>query len=111
CPSGPAELLDEVESAGVEGVHAGRYGMLVPVGRPDLLAEGMRSMMEPDTRHRYSAAARRRLTDFHISKIADQYWTKFAAVLARHREATATHSPRTSRPARAFPAGGWRAGG
>lgn len=111
CPSGPAELLDEVETAGVHDVHPGRYGLLVPVGRPDLLAEGMRKMIQPETRRRYSMAARRRLQDFHISKIADQYWTTFAAALAEYREFRAQkRSRRTPQPAPAFPADGERAG-
>ncbi len=89
CPSGPAELLDEVESVGVAGLHEGRYGLLVPVGRPDLLAEAMRKMNEPDTRERYSAAARQRLGDFRVAAITDQYWATFGRVLADRRDARA----------------------
>jgi N-acetylgalactosamine-N,N'-diacetylbacillosaminyl-diphospho-undecaprenol 4-alpha-N-acetylgalactosaminyltransferase len=111
CPSGPAELLDEVESTGAGDVHAGRYGLLVPVARPDLLAKGMKQMSEPETRRRYSAAARLRIEDFRIDKVSDQYWTTFAKVLEESRNVTGQKRLRRARQsADAFPADEGHAG-
>jgi glycosyltransferase involved in cell wall biosynthesis len=82
CPSGPAELLDEVETVDFAGVHAGKYGLLVPVARPDLLAQGMLRMSEPEARAHYSAQARKRMDDYRIEAIAARYWKTFETVLA-----------------------------
>ena len=82
CPSGPAELLDEVETVDFQGVHAGKYGLLVPVGRADLLAQGILRMSEPEARAHYSAQARRRMDDYRIEAIAARYWKTFETVLA-----------------------------
>lgn len=83
CPSGPAELLDEVETVGAQEVHAGKYGLLVPVARPDLLAEGILQMSEPEAREHYSVRARKRMEDYRIEAIAARYWKTFEDVLGR----------------------------
>ncbi len=83
CPSGPAELLDEVETVGFDGLHRGKYGMLTPVERPDLLARGIAQMSDPTTRRHYSEAARQRMNDFRIESIAEEFWSVFDDVLAR----------------------------
>ncbi|MDP3495942.1 MAG: glycosyltransferase, partial [Hyphomonadaceae bacterium] len=83
CPSGPAELLDEVETVGFDGVHAGKYGILTPVERPDLLARGIEQMADPERRRHYSDAARRRMDDFRIETIAAQFWDVFDSACAR----------------------------
>lgn len=82
CPSGPAELLDGIETVGFDGVHAGSFGLLTPVGRPDLLARGIAMMGDPDTRARYARLARERMDDFRIEIIAAQYWALFEAALS-----------------------------
>jgi glycosyltransferase involved in cell wall biosynthesis len=82
CPSGPAELLDELQSVGFHGVHAGEYGLLVPVARPDLLAQGILRMSEPTMRAHYSAQSRKRMEDYRIEAIAARYWSTFERVLA-----------------------------
>jgi glycosyltransferase involved in cell wall biosynthesis len=82
CPSGPAELLDDVETVGVPDVHSGKYGLLVPVARPDLLAQGIARMSEPEVRAHYSGQARKRMASYRIEAIADRYWKTFASVLA-----------------------------
>lgn len=83
CPSGPAELLDEVETIGFDGLYRGKYGMLTPVERPDLLARGIAQMTDPATRLHYSEAARRRMNDFRIENIAAEFWSVFDNVLAQ----------------------------
>lgn len=77
CPSGPAELLDEVETVGYDGVHAGKYGLLVPVERPDLLAQAIKQMSHPGVRKHYSGMARGRMNDFRIETITAQFWQVF----------------------------------
>lgn len=77
CPSGPGELLDEVETVGFTGVHAGKYGLLVPVGRPDLLAQAIKQMSNPGVRKHYSGRARERMNDFRIEAITAQFWRVF----------------------------------
>ena len=83
CPSGPAEILDGVETTGATGVHQAQYGVLVPVRRPDALADAIRMMADAQTRRRYSGVARRRMEDFRIAAVTDRYWRTFASVLER----------------------------
>ena len=77
CPSGPGELLDQVESVGFDGVHAGKFGMLVPVGNARLLAQGIEQMSVPGVRKYYAGMARQRMNDFRIEAITAQFWTLF----------------------------------
>jgi len=87
CPSGPAELLDEVESVDFDGVHAGKHGMLVPVGRPTLLADAMQRMSVPGMRKHYSSMARRRMDNFRIETITAQFWAMFDELAATRASA------------------------
>jgi glycosyltransferase involved in cell wall biosynthesis len=81
CPSGPAELLADVETTGTTGVFEADYGMLVPVRRPDVLARAMEMMADPSRKRRYSVMARQRMNSFRIEAIADRYWKTFSGVL------------------------------
>jgi len=83
CPSGPAELLDGVETVGFDGVYRGKYGMLTPVERPDLLASGIAQMADPATCLHYSQMARQRMNDFRIENIAAQFWSVLSEVMAQ----------------------------
>ena len=83
CPSGPAELLDGVETVGFDGVYRGKYGMLSPVDRPDLLASGIAQMADPATCLHYSQMARQRMNDFRIENIAAQFWSVLSEVMAQ----------------------------
>lgn len=85
CPSGPAEILECVETTHCSDVHEGKFGMLVPVGRPDALARAIQMMAEPERRDRYAQLGRRRMADFQIDAIAERYWKTF--------EAAATDAP------------------
>jgi glycosyltransferase involved in cell wall biosynthesis len=62
CPSGPGEILG-----------GGEYGMLVPVGDSERLAEAMLQMREPETRQRFSELARKRADDFTLQRMAAAY--------------------------------------
>lgn len=84
CPSGPAELLDGVETVGFDGVHRGKFGMLTPVERPDLLAAGIEQMSASATHSHYSQMARQRLNDFRIENVAAQFWNVFSDVLTQN---------------------------
>jgi glycosyltransferase involved in cell wall biosynthesis len=94
CPSGPAELLDDVEMTGANGVHDGAYGLLVPVRRPDILARAIGMMAEADIRTHYSRMALQRMDSFRIEKIVDRYWSTFANILDRQRDPTPRRQPR-----------------
>jgi glycosyltransferase involved in cell wall biosynthesis len=82
CPSGPAEVLANVETINATDVFEADYGMLVPVRRPDALARAMDMMSNPDRRQHYSMMALQRMDDFRIEAIADRYWKTFANVLS-----------------------------
>lgn len=59
CKSGPREILED-----------GKYGILVPVGDADALANAMLESLQQE--HNY-AALKRRAADFSVDKIANQY--------------------------------------
>ncbi|MBI1359289.1 MAG: glycosyltransferase [Alphaproteobacteria bacterium] len=103
CPSGPAEILEGVESTGTDDVYEARYGLLTPVGRPDALAKAMSMMNDPDVRQRYSTLARQRMEDFHIDRIADRYWQTFANGLSLRGRRSDGRQARPSEPAHAEP--------
>jgi glycosyltransferase involved in cell wall biosynthesis len=106
CPSGPAEILDGVETTECNTVHEGRYGVLVPVLRPDALARAISLMEDPDMRRRYSELARRRMDDFQIGAIARRYWETFEFGLAGH--CSRKEERRARRAARAQQLRRWR---
>ena len=103
CPSGPAEILEGVETTGTTGVWEAQYGLLAPVRRPDVLAQAIGMMADPHLRRHYSYLARRRMEGFRIETVADRYWQTFARILEGWRGVTDQASP--SRP----PAGRERA--
>jgi glycosyltransferase involved in cell wall biosynthesis len=77
CPSGPAEILDDVETTHCSEAYEAKFGMLVPIRRPDVLARAIRMMSEPERRNRYAQLARQRMADFRIDAIAERYWKTF----------------------------------
>jgi glycosyltransferase involved in cell wall biosynthesis len=106
CPSGPAEILDGVETTQCNTVHEGRYGVLVPVLRPDALARAIRLMEDSGKRQHYAELARRRMGDFRIDVIVERYWSRFTAELAAC-DARRTER-RTRRQVRVRQLGLWR---
>lgn len=62
CPSGPGEIF-----AG------GEYGMLLPVGDVNELAEAMLRMQKPEVREWYSQLAKERSENFTIHQMASAY--------------------------------------
>jgi glycosyltransferase involved in cell wall biosynthesis len=89
CPSGPAEILEGVETTGTTAVHEAAYGLLVPVKQPHILAQAIERMSSPELRQHYAHVARQRMEDFRIDAIAARYWRTFADVLERDSGAKA----------------------
>lgn len=83
CPSGPAELLHEVESTRTQDVLPGRHGVLTPVGRPDLLAAAITLLQDETLRRDYARRAQARMAGFALPQIMNQYWSLFETVHRR----------------------------
>jgi glycosyltransferase involved in cell wall biosynthesis len=98
CPSGPAEILEDVETTGTTAVHEAKYGMLVPVKKPHILAQAIERMADPELRQHYAFVARRRMEDFRLETIAARYWRTFTRVLERGSGVTAS-APQSPQPA------------
>ncbi|HEX5006382.1 MAG TPA: glycosyltransferase [Hyphomonadaceae bacterium] len=98
CPSGPAEILEGVETTGTTAVFDAKYGLLAPVKQPHILAQAMQRMAAPELRQHYACVARRRMEDFRIETIAARYWRTFADVQGRRAHVTAP-APQSPRPA------------
>lgn len=62
CPSGPGEILS-----------GGEFGMLVPVGDSEELAQAMLNMADPAVRECYAALARKRSAAFTLERMAVAY--------------------------------------
>jgi glycosyltransferase involved in cell wall biosynthesis len=63
CPYGPGEILAE-----------GQYGRLVPVAKPDELAEAIIELIDaPEERSRLAKAGRQRAADFTPERIGQQF--------------------------------------
>ena len=81
CPFGPREILapDTDEKVLVKDhIEIARYGLLIPVGSINHMAQAMRKMMTNATlRNQYSELAPERVADFDIKKIARQYFDLF----------------------------------
>jgi glycosyltransferase involved in cell wall biosynthesis len=77
CHSGPAEILDDVETTHCSEAYEAKFGMLVPISRPEVLARAIQMMSEPERRNRYARLARQRMADFRIDAIAERYWKTF----------------------------------
>jgi glycosyltransferase involved in cell wall biosynthesis len=93
CPSGPAELLDEVETTGTTGIHAARHGMLTAVGDAPALAEAMKQMLTPATLAHYRRQSRIRIADFNVARAMERYWSCFAATLDGNTAVTKGEAP------------------
>lgn len=80
CPHGPREILDP-ETTGKElkdEIDLGKYGILVPVKRPDLLAMAMdRMYSDQELRETYSRLSLERVKDFEVTKISKEYFDLF----------------------------------
>lgn len=81
CPSGPAEILEENEGFYSETMYAGKHGILVPLDKKSELTAAINFLQNNEHRKLYSAKSLRRVRDFHIDKIADEYWQFLKAFL------------------------------
>lgn len=70
CPSGPAEILED-----------GEYGIIVPVGDVDKIAEGIVSVLNSKAlREELSNKALKRANEFSVEKAVDKYLQIFSEV-------------------------------
>lgn len=90
CPSGPAELLDEVAATGTRDVYAARHGLMTPVGKPAILAKALEQMSDELMRREYARRARSRIADFGVARITERYWAVFEQACNRTRGLPAT---------------------
>lgn len=81
CPHGPREILapdSNPEIARSKEIELEKYGILVPVKRPDLLAKAMDKIYEDkELWQAYASLSRERVVDFDIKKIAKKYFGLF----------------------------------
>ncbi len=74
CPSGPAEILEGNEAFTSETMHLGKHGILVPLNKQSELTAAINYLQDNKLREVYSVKSLRRASDFHIDKIAHEYW-------------------------------------
>ena len=81
CPSGPAEILEENEKFYSETMHTGKHGIIVPLDKQSELTAALNYLQDSEHRKVYSVKSLRRASDFHIDKIALEYWQFLKTVL------------------------------
>ncbi len=74
CPSGPAEILEADADFESDGLHFGKFGILVPMNDETQLTLAINQMQISQIRLNYSTKSKLRASDFHINKIAAEYW-------------------------------------
>ena len=81
CPSGPAEILEENEAFHSETKHLGKHGILVPLGNQNELTGAINCLQDNKLKEVYSVKSLRRASNFHIDKIAHEYWQFLKSLL------------------------------
>ena len=81
CPSGPAEILEENEAFYSETMHIGKYGILVPLGKQSELTAAINYLQDKERKKVFRAKSLHRANDFHIDKIANEYWQFLRSLL------------------------------
>jgi glycosyltransferase involved in cell wall biosynthesis len=94
CPSGPAEILDNVEVTGATGMHLARYGILTPVGDRSDLADAITRMLSPSTNAHYREQSRLRIADYGVARSMGQYWSRITETLGQLKPSLRTAAAR-----------------
>lgn len=85
CRAGPAEILADVPHLDVSDMHAGKYGVLTPVGDPGACAAALRFMAAPEQATRYGRLAAERASSYAPEAIIERYWQAIARAAAAER--------------------------
>ena len=75
CPSGPAEILAADVNFHSDKVHIAKYGILAPLDNRVELTHAINLFQNEALRKEYKAMSLKRAKDFHINKVAEQYWS------------------------------------
>ena len=75
CPSGPAEILAADVNFHSDKVHIAKYGILAPLDNRVELTHAINLFQNEALRKEYKAMSLKRAKDFHIDKVAEQYWS------------------------------------
>jgi N-acetylgalactosamine-N,N'-diacetylbacillosaminyl-diphospho-undecaprenol 4-alpha-N-acetylgalactosaminyltransferase len=81
CPSGPSEILAETSRDALSGLTFARHGVIVPTNAPDLMAEALRALNNPERRRDYAAKAEARARAYSAETAKNRYWDVIRAVL------------------------------
>ncbi len=71
---GSAEILEADSDFESDGLHFGKFGILVPMNDETQLTLAINKMQISQIRLNYSTKSKLRASDFHINKIAAEYW-------------------------------------
>lgn len=74
CHHGPGEILDEVTTPDISGVHHGRHGLLVPTADVQSLNKALQEVLASDAfRQELGRRARRRAAEFGVTTAMCRY--------------------------------------
>jgi glycosyltransferase involved in cell wall biosynthesis len=87
---GAAVIVTDAPGGMKDIIDYGKYGMMLPMGDPDVLAEGMLQILtQSDLKQHYREQAKQRSQDFHYLNTSRQYLDFCQSVLAppsKHKE-------------------------
>jgi N-acetylgalactosamine-N,N'-diacetylbacillosaminyl-diphospho-undecaprenol 4-alpha-N-acetylgalactosaminyltransferase len=82
CPSGPSEILAELDEKSATGLMRAEHGLLVAPGSVSQMAEALVVLQSADVRRGYAEKAASRARDFQVETTKARYWDLFRAETA-----------------------------
>lgn len=81
CDVGPREILQDAAAERVCQVRSAKWGILVPTGSVQALAETIVMALHPEVRSTYSGRGKERARLFSVDAAVGQYWSTLARYL------------------------------
>lgn len=85
CASGPSEILAETARENITELTYAQHGVIAPPNEPQLVAQALRGMEDPERRRSYASKAAARARAFGPEIAAERYWAVLREALAEAR--------------------------
>ena len=90
CPTGPSEILEDVEALALDDVLVGKYGILVPVDDPARFAEAIDLMEDQALHDDLARRAKERARHYSVAEFRRRFLQAMDGVIASGEERAAT---------------------
>ena len=86
CPSGPAEILANVDALRITDMHLAEFGILVPILSSKCITAAIDEMSKQQVLQHYAEQSLLRSQDFAIQKITNEYWQNFDSFISTNKQ-------------------------